>query len=103
MPRSRASRRAAGPTSMPLRRPCASGQRAHRAASAILGPDASKTTLTRVAETLRTAATAAEGRELLARGRLSEELSDWLGDRRGLRPVATREAEARRQAGRRAG
>jgi hypothetical protein len=44
-------------------------------ASAILGPDASKTTLTRVAETLRTAATAPEGRELLARGRLSEELS----------------------------
>ena len=44
-------------------------------ASAILGPDASKTTLTRVAETLRTAATAPAGRELLARGRLSEELS----------------------------
>jgi hypothetical protein len=44
-------------------------------AGAILGPDASKTTLARVAETLRTAATAADGRELLARGRLSEELS----------------------------
>ena len=44
-------------------------------ASAILGPEASKTTLTRVAETLRTAATAPAGRELLARGRLSEELS----------------------------
>jgi hypothetical protein len=44
-------------------------------ASAILGPEASKTTLTRIAETLRTAATAPSGRELLARGRLSEELS----------------------------
>src|SRR6188472_1397569 len=44
-------------------------------ASAILGPEASKTTLARVAETLRTAATAPAGRELLARGRLSEELS----------------------------
>ena len=44
-------------------------------ASAILGPDAGRTTLTRVAETLRTAATAPAGRELLARGRLSEELS----------------------------
>jgi chromosome segregation ATPase len=44
-------------------------------ASEILGPEASRSTLTRVAETLRTAATAAAGRELLARGRLSEELS----------------------------
>ena len=44
-------------------------------ARTILGPDASKTTLTRIAETLRTAATAPAGRELLARGRLSEELS----------------------------
>ena len=44
-------------------------------AAAILGPAASATTLTRVAETLRTAATTADGRELLARGRLSEELS----------------------------
>jgi len=44
-------------------------------ARAILGPDANKTTLTRIAETLRTAATAPAGRELLARGRLSEELS----------------------------
>lgn len=45
-------------------------------AGAILGPDASKTTLTRIAETLRTAATAPTGRELLARGRLTEELSE---------------------------
>ena len=44
-------------------------------ARSILGPEASKTTLTRIAETLRTAATAPEGRELLARGRLTEELS----------------------------
>jgi hypothetical protein len=44
-------------------------------ARAILGPDASKTTLTRIAETLRIAATAPAGRELLARGRLSEELT----------------------------
>ncbi len=46
------------------------------AAGAILGPDAGKATLTRIAETLRTAATAATGRELLARGRLETELSE---------------------------
>jgi uncharacterized protein YhaN len=45
------------------------------AAGAILGPNASRTTLTRVAETLRTGATAPAGRELLARGQLTEELS----------------------------
>ena len=76
MPRRRASPRAVGPTSMPLRRPCAersAGSPSRRARSS--GRTASKTTLTRIAETLRTAATAPDGRELLARGRLSEELS----------------------------
>ena len=73
-------------------------------ASAILGPDASKTTLTRIAETLRTAATAPAGTGA-PRARTAQRGAerDRLGDRRGLRPVATREAEARRQAGRRAG
>ena len=42
----------------------------------ILGDRASRATLTHVAETLRAAATGAEGRELLARGRLTEELSE---------------------------
>jgi hypothetical protein len=42
----------------------------------ILGDRASRSTLTHVAETLRAAATGAEGRELLARGRLTEELSE---------------------------
>jgi hypothetical protein len=45
-------------------------------AGELLGPDASTNTLTRVAETLRTAATSPTGRELLARGRLTEELSE---------------------------
>ena len=39
------------------------------------GPNANRTTLTRIAETLRTGATAPAGRELLARGQLTEELS----------------------------
>jgi hypothetical protein len=46
------------------------------AAGAILGSRASPSTLARVAETLRSAATAAAGRELLARGMLEEALSD---------------------------
>jgi len=46
------------------------------AAREILGPRASTSTLARVSETLRAAATGAEGRELLARGCLVEELSD---------------------------
>jgi hypothetical protein len=46
------------------------------AAAEILGKRASTATLAKVAETLRSAATAAEGRELLARGRLVEELSE---------------------------
>lgn len=46
------------------------------AAAEILGSRASGSTLSRIAETLRTAATGAEGRELLARGCLVEELSD---------------------------
>ena len=46
------------------------------AAHCLLGKQASQTTLTRVAETLRSAATEAEGRELLARGRLTVQLSD---------------------------
>jgi hypothetical protein len=45
-------------------------------AKAILGPEASRTTLARVAETLRTAATAPTGREALARGRLTEDMSE---------------------------
>ena len=45
-------------------------------AQRILGDGASQTTLTRVAETLRSAATEAKGRELLARGQLTAELSD---------------------------
>jgi len=45
-------------------------------ASALLGPEASRTTVARIAETLRTAATAPAGRELLARGQLTEELSE---------------------------
>jgi hypothetical protein len=46
------------------------------AAAEILGPRASASTLARISETLRAAATTAEGRELLARGCLVEELSD---------------------------
>ena len=46
------------------------------AAGKVLGGRASASTLTRVSETLRAAATGAEGRELLARGCLVEELSD---------------------------
>lgn len=46
-----------------------------RLAGPVLGPNVSKTTLARVAETLRAAATMPAGRELLARGRLTEELS----------------------------
>jgi hypothetical protein len=45
-------------------------------AQQILGERASQSTLTRVAETLRSAATEERGRELLARGRLTVELSD---------------------------
>src|SRR4051794_40946913 len=72
-------------------------------AGAILGPDASKTTLTRVAETLRTAATAPAGRELLARGRLSDELSGtgWeivAGFTPAPRAHATRAKKARKKA-----
>jgi hypothetical protein len=46
------------------------------AAGTLLGSRASPSTLARVAETLRSAATGADGRELLARGMLEEELSD---------------------------
>jgi hypothetical protein len=45
-------------------------------AQQVLGDRAGQTTLTRVAETLRSAATEEKGRELLARGRLTAELSD---------------------------
>ena len=45
-------------------------------ARTLLGDRGSQSTLTRVAETLRSAATEATGRELLARGRLTVELSD---------------------------
>jgi hypothetical protein len=71
------------------------------AAAEILGTRASPTTLGRVAETLRTAATGAEGRELLARGRLVEELSDTGWDIvAGLTPRPTQERGARRTAAR---
>ena len=46
------------------------------AAAGILGKRSSASTLAKVAETLRSAATGAEGRELLARGRLVEDLSE---------------------------
>ncbi len=46
------------------------------AAAGILGKRSSASTLAKVAETLRSAATGAEGRELLARGRLAEDLSE---------------------------
>lgn len=46
------------------------------AAQRVLGDQASKTTMARVAETLRSAATEPAGRELLARGRLTVQLSD---------------------------
>jgi hypothetical protein len=46
------------------------------AAAGILGKRSSALTLAKVAETLRSAATGAEGRELLARGRLVEDLSE---------------------------
>ena len=73
-------------------------------ASAILGPEASKTTLDprrgdaahRRDSTRRPGAPRARSAERGAE-------RDRLGDRRGLRPVAAREVEARRQAGRRAG
>ena len=45
-------------------------------AERVLGDRAGQATLTRVAETLRSAATEEKGRELLARGRLTSELSD---------------------------
>jgi chromosome segregation ATPase len=76
-------------------------------AQGILGERASQSTLTRVAETLRSAATEEKGRELLARGRLTAELSDtgWdtiaalvPGDsRERTKPTATKHRE--RQAG----
>ncbi len=45
-------------------------------AQRLLGERGNQSTLTRVAETLRSAATEEKGRELLARGRLTAELSD---------------------------
>ena len=44
-------------------------------ATELLGGRATKTTLSKVAETLRSAAIAPEGRELLARGRLTHEIT----------------------------
>ena len=77
------------------------------AAGAILGSEASKTTLTRIALTLRTAATDPAGRELLARGRLTEELAEtgWeivaafppassAGSKRGRKPDADSKKQA---------
>jgi len=50
------------------------------AAAKVLGDRSSASTLVRVSETLRAAATGAEGRELLARGCLVEEVSDTSWD-----------------------
>lgn len=61
-------------------------------AGTILGPDASTTTLTRIAETLRTAATAPSARELLARGRLTQEMSETGWDIVATFPQPTRRA-----------
>ena len=72
-----------------------------KAAATILGERASPATMGRVAETLRTAATGAEGRELLARGRLVEELSDTGWDIvAGLTPGPPRERGSRRTSAR---
>jgi len=68
------------------------------AAAEILGSRSSPSTLSRIAETLRTAATGAEGRELLARGRLVEELSDTGWDIvAALTPAPTKGRRARRE------
>jgi len=74
------------------------------AAAEILGTRASPSTMGRIAETLRAAATGAEGRELLARGRLVEELSDTGWDIvAALTPGPARERGPRRPAARSAG
>lgn len=66
------------------------------AAGGILGPRASSSMLTRVSETLRAAATGAEGRELLARGCLVDELEDTGWDIVAmLRPGPPREQTSR--------
>lgn len=71
------------------------------AAGGILGSRASASTLTRVSETLRAAATGAEGRELLARGVLVEELSDTGWDIvAALTPGPPRERGSRSRAAR---
>lgn len=62
-------------------------------AGTILGPDASTTILTRIAETLRTAATAPTARELLARGRLTQEMSETGWDIVATFPQPTRRAK----------
>ena len=66
-------------------------------ARTLLGDRASQSTLTRVAETLRSAATEANGRELLARGRLTVELSDTGWDT--LAALAPGRAARAREAG----
>jgi hypothetical protein len=75
------------------------------AAGEILGSRSSASTLARVSETLRAAATGAEGRELLARGSLVEELSDtgWdivaaLAPAAGNRPARGRKTKAEPEA-----
>lgn len=69
------------------------------AAGKILGSRASPSTLARVAETLRSAATSPAGRELLARGRLDEELSDTGWDVvAGLTPAPPRGKSDRKRA-----
>ena len=74
------------------------------AAGEILGTRASTSTLARVAETLRAAATVAEGRELLARGCLVEELSDTGWDLvAALTPAPQRERRPHRRAQPRSG
>ena len=73
-------------------------------AQRILGERASQTTLARVAETLRSAAIEEKGRELLALGRLTTELSDTGWDTiaalapEGSRESGTQTADKHRQA-----
>ena len=73
-------------------------------AQRILGERASQSTLARVADTLRSAAIEERGRELLARGRLTTELSDTGWDTvaalapEGSRKSGTRTADKHRQA-----
>ncbi len=92
-PSGRVSRRAVAPNSTRAQKSLREAVNGlTESAGTILGPDASTTTLTRVAETLRTAATAPSARELLARGRLTQEMSETGWDIVATFPQPTRRA-----------